>query len=291
MSTTSPKTGHQELIIITGLSGAGKSTALNVFEDAGFYCIDNLPVFLLPALVKGMADKAAARRGIALVMDIRDEDFLDTFSKELAAVKSMGLAAKLIFLDAEESVLLRRYSQLRRAHPLAQGGMVREGICAEKERLNPVKQLADQVIDTSRMAPNELRQKLLRVVEKQARMQITLLSFGHKHGLPDDADLIFDVRFLPNPYYLPDLREKTGKEAEVADYALNNEVGKKFQKMLREFLEFLIPQYAEEGKSYLTIGIGCTGGRHRSVAIAESLFAKLKAGETPVQIFHRDILK
>ncbi|MGV1100889.1 RNase adapter RapZ [Thiovibrio sp. JS02] len=280
------------LTIITGLSGAGKSTALNVFEDAGFYCIDNLPVFLLLPLLTGMAAKAGSRDRLALVMDARDRDFLSEFPAVLSKAKT-HCTLTLIFLDAGETILLRRFSQLRRAHPLSEAGNVREAIQQERRQLAALKKMADCVIDTTGLSPNELRNALLAQDSSQAiGMRLNILSFGHKHGLPEEADLLFDVRFLPNPYWVPELKEKTGKEREVADYALANETGRKFLALFLPLIDFLLPLYESAGKAYLTLAVGCTGGRHRSVAVAEALHQHLsRSANRPVFLTHRDMGK
>lgn len=280
------------LTIITGLSGAGKSTALNVFEDAGFLCIDNLPVFLLLPLLDGMALRTDGPHRLALVMDARDSELAPALAGVLKEIKPKATLTQIIFLEASDTVLLRRYSQLRRAHPLAQAGLVQDGISSEKTRLAGLRQLADRVIDTSTLTPTELRHKLLlHDASSVAAMRVNILSFGHKHGLPSEADLLFDVRFLPNPYYVAELKEKTGLDAAVAAHALKNESGSQFLVHLFSLLDFLLPKFEQAGKAYLTIVIGCTGGKHRSVAVAEALHAHLAGGKWPVKLFHRDLDK
>lgn len=285
--------GHPlALTIITGLSGAGKSTALNVFEDAGFLCIDNLPVFLLLPLLDGMARRADGPHRLALVMDARDAELAPALAGVLKEVKPKTALAQIIFLEANDTVLLRRYSQLRRAHPLAQVGLVQDGIFSEKKRLAGLRQLADRVIDTSTLTPTELRHKLLLDdASPVAAMRVNVLSFGHKHGLPSEADLLFDVRFLPNPYYVAELKDKTGLDAAVAGHALDNASGSQFLVHLHALLDFLLPEFEQAGKAYLTIAVGCTGGKHRSVAVAEELHRHLSGGKWVVKLFHRDIEK
>ena len=285
--------GHPlALTIITGLSGAGKSTALNVFEDAGFLCIDNLPVFLLLPLLDGLALRADGPHRLALVMDARDAELAPALAGVLKEVKPKTALAQIIFLEANDTVLLRRYSQLRRAHPLAQVGLVQDGISSEKKRLAGLRQLADRVIDTSTLTPTELRHKLLlHDASSVAAMRVNVLSFGHKHGLPSEADLLFDVRFLPNPYYVAELKEKTGLDAAVAGHALDNASGSQFLVHLHALLDFLLPEFEQAGKAYLTIAVGCTGGKHRSVAVAEELHGHLSGGKWVVKLFHRDIEK
>ena len=288
MSETSPLT----LTIITGLSGAGKSTALNVFEDAGFLCIDNLPVFLLLPLLDGVARKEDGPHRLALVMDARDVELAPALAGVLKEIQPKATLAQIIFLEAHDTVLLRRYSQLRRAHPLAQVGLVQDGISSEKKRLAGLRQLADRVIDTSSLSPTELRHELLlHDAAPVSAMRVNILSFGHKHGLPSEADLLFDVRFLPNPYYVAELKEKTGLDAPVAGHALDNASGSQFFVLLFNLLDFLLPEFEQAGKAYLTIGVGCTGGKHRSVAVAEEIHRHLAGGKWPVKLFHRDLEK
>jgi UPF0042 nucleotide-binding protein len=283
--------GKVNILIITGLSGAGKSTALHAFEDAGYYGIDNLPVFLLVQLARGMAKKESR---LALVMDVRDEDFLRYFPQAVAGCRAENFKIEILFLEAEENTLIRRFSQLRRVHPLSPRGAVREGIILEKQRLTTLRALADQVIDSSGMTPQELRQLL---VERYTQgsgsggLQVNLISFGHKHGLPTEADLVFDVRFLPNPHYVPELKVLTGRNGEVSSYALKNLTGKKFIELLLSLLNFLIPLYQKEGKAYLNIAVGCTGGKHRSVAVAELLRKSLEQKQVNISVLHRDIGK
>jgi len=279
------------LTIITGLSGAGKSTALNIFEDAGFYCIDNLPVFLLLPLLKGMAGKTGGPDRLALVMDARDPDLLASFASNFAEAGKHS-DPSLIFLEASDTSLIRRFSQLRRAHPLSRAGNVREAIQQERKQLAGLKKMAGCVIDTTSLSPNDLRRALLALdPAREIGMRLNLLSFGHKFGPPEEADLLFDVRFLPNPYWVPDLKEKTGQTREVADYALANETGRKFLDLLLPLLAFLIPLYEESGKAYLTLAVGCTGGRHRSVAVAEALKDTLPGSKYDIKVEHRDIDK
>ena len=280
------------LTIITGLSGAGKSTALNVFEDAGFLCIDNLPIFLLLPLLDGMARKADGPHRLALVMDARDAELAPALAGVLKEIQTKAILTQIIFLEANDTVLLRRYSQLRRAHPLAQVGLVQDGISSEKARLAGLRRLADRVIDTSTLTPTELRNKLLQHdASPVAALRVNILSFGHKHGLPSEADLLFDVRFLPNPFYVADLREKTGLDEAVAAHALENESGHRFLALLFGLLDFLLPEFEQAGKAYLTIAVGCTGGKHRSVAVAEELCRHLTGGKWVVKLFHRDMDK
>lgn len=280
------------ILIITGLSGAGKSTALHAFEDTGYYCIDNLPVFLLSQLAHGMAKKASK---LALVMDVRDADFLQHFPKAVSACAAEEFKIHLLFLEAAENTLIRRFSQHRRVHPLAPRGAVREGIQREKTHLQQLRAMADQIIDTSDMSPHDLRQQLVDRYSQSGvgnELQVNIISFGHKHGLPAEADLVFDVRFLPNPHYVPELKILTGRNPGVVSYALENSSGEKFMELLLSLLNFLIPLFRKEGKAYLNIAVGCTGGRHRSVAVAETLQKSLAPHlQTNISVFHRDMEK
>lgn len=280
------------LTIITGLSGAGKSTALNACEDAGFFCIANLPSFLLPALLAGLRTRQDGPRRLALVMDVRDADFPAAFAMIEEQVRSGAASLRLVFLEAEEAVLLRRFGHLRRSHPLASSGLILEGIRAEKEQLAPLRRMADQVIDTSSLTPAELGHRLLSQEDiSPATMRISILSFGHKHGPPHEADLMFDARLLPNPYYAPELKERTGLDPAVAAHALDHPQGKQFLTLLFALLDFAIPQYAASGKPYLTIAVGCTGGKHRSVAVAEAISRHLASSPWTTQLLHRDMEK
>lgn len=290
--TGAGKSYKSVILIITGLSGAGKSTALHAFEDAGYYCIDNLPVFLLSRLALGMAKKAGK---VALVMDARDADLLRHFPAAVSACEAEGFKIHILFLEAAENTLIRRFSQHRRVHPLAPRGVVREGIQREKMHLQPIRAMADQIIDTSDMSLQDLRQLLVDRYAQDAlgsELQVNIISFGHKHGLPAEADLVFDVRFLPNPHYVPELKILTGQNSEVASYALQNSAGEKFMELLLALLEFLLPLFHKEGKAYLNIAVGCTGGRHRSVAVVEALKKSLASHQPAnISVFHRDMEK
>jgi RNase adapter protein RapZ len=278
-------------IVITGLAGAGKSTALKLFEDQGYYCVENLPAFLLTQLVEGMAPRMSAAR-IAVVIDARDSAFAGNHARIFNRWRELSTPFTVLFLEASEETLLRRYSQERRVHPLTAGKSLREGIRLEREQLAGLRESADLVLDTTDCTPHELRRQLLaRFASRQAEraMQISFLSFGFKYGSPAEADLVLDVRFLPNPFFIPALSAKSGLEAEVASYVLENELARQFFSLISPLLTFLIPQYHREGKAYLTIGIGCTGGRHRSVAVAEELAGPVKRTWESVRISHRDL--
>lgn len=281
------------VVIVSGLSGAGRTTALRAFEDSGFYCIDNLPTFLLKELLASMAGRAGGVQGLAIGMDVRDDTFPAGFLALLPALRT-DHALELLFVEADESALLRRFSEMRRPHPLAGEATVRDGIDKERRRLTELAQAADLRIDTSNLSPHALRSRIRQRYGVQGddadRMRVTLLSFGFKHGVPVEADLLFDVRFLPNPHHVPDLRPHTGREQEVADFVLGNGEADRFLDLLLDMLSFLIPLYRREGKVALTIGIGCTGGRHRSVAVTEAVGQRLAASGEPFLIVHRELV-
>ena len=281
-------------MVVTGLSGAGKSAAIRALEDLGYLCVDNLPTVLIPTLADLILGEGATYDSVAVVVDARDRSFLDQFAgifKLLRARRDLG--TWLIFLEASDEALLRRFSETRRPHPLAPSGSVIEGILAERTRLRRIKKMADKVLDTSDLTVHELRRSFRELSEgggKQTRLTVTLLSFGYKYGVPVESDLLFDVRFLPNPYFVAELRELTGTHSEVQDYVAAAPATVPFLEMTTNLLRFLIPQYVTEGKSYLTVGIGCTGGRHRSVAVVGELKTRL-AGIAGVRwrVKHRDI--
>jgi UPF0042 nucleotide-binding protein len=282
-----------KFVVLTGLSGSGKSQAIRALEDLGYFCVDNLPVSLIPTLAD-LSRRATEIGKAAVVVDVRERAFLEQFPRVYAELRAMrGVNPLLIFLEANEETLVRRFSETRRPHPLGGHSSVTEGIREERDRLGPIRRLADRIIDTSDMTVHELRQafmKLSRGDTAQPGLLVTILSFGFKHGVPVDADLVFDVRFLPNPHFVPGLRARTGRDAVVARYVSKSHATKEFLDRTIGLLKFLIPQYVAEGKTYLTIAIGCTGGRHRSVAIAEA-FRKQLAGIPDVRwrVKHRDI--
>jgi UPF0042 nucleotide-binding protein len=280
-------------IVLTGLSGSGKSQAIRALEDLGYFCVDNLPTTLIPTLA-GLVKREGISR-VAIVVDIREKNFLAEFPKTYKRLRAMkGLNPALIFLEARHDTLVRRFSETRRPHPLAPGKSAAEGIRTERKRMNVIRGMADEIIDTSELTVHQLRQAFAGLSgvtrNEKTKLPVTLVSFGFKHGIPVDADLIFDVRFLPNPHFVPRLRLKTGKDRAVIKFMEDHRATGEMLNRLTEFLKFLIPQYVAEGKSYLTIGIGCTGGRHRSVMIAEALkntIAGLPGAR--VRVRHRDI--
>jgi len=283
------------VVIVSGLSGAGKSTALRAFEDVGYFCVDNLPTFLLAELLNNMAGRAESPRRLAVGMDVRDPSFPSSFLTLLPPLRA-DYDLELLFLEADDAALLRRFSEMRRPHPLAGTGTVREGIARERQGLADLLRRADLRIDTSTLSPHGLRGQIReRFGEKNGKdvsggLRVILLSFGFKHGVPIEADLLFDVRFLANPHYVPTLREYTGLEREVAAFVLDNDEARRFLDLLQEMLAFLIPLYRREDKAVLTIGIGCTGGRHRSVAVVQALQERLAAaGVSPLVVVHREL--
>ncbi|RJQ76492.1 MAG: RNase adapter RapZ [Desulfobacteraceae bacterium] len=288
-------TGPHRIVIVSGLSGSGKSTALKTLEDAGYFCIDNLPIVLLPDLLGRLAAlQDGEARHVALVMDIREHAFLDRYEAIAAQITKSGAALELLFLEAEEEILVRRFSQTRRPHPLAQNGSARDGIVREREQLAHLRRLASRIIDTSALSVHQLRDTVAQLYANRknaAELRIGIISFGFKHGLPAEADLVFDVRFLPNPYFIPECRERTGLDGQVSSFVLGQPETTTFLQLTADLLHFLLPQYRREKKAYLTIAVGCTGGRHRSVAIAGALREILEQrGELP-WVSHRDLGK
>lgn len=280
------------ITIITGLSGSGKSSALDAFEDSGYYCVDNLPVALLPKLLEMPVQTSSALAGLAFVMDLRESGFVAKSSKIFKDLKEKGHNLEILFLEADEDVLIRRYSQTRRHHPLAEDrGLVR-GIREEKRQLEPLRQASDRIIDTSKKTIHDLKSLVFTVVQQSARrraMRINILSFGFKYGIPHDADIIMDVRFLPNPYFVDELKNLDGRDKNVNNYVLKNEAASLFFEKFLALIDFLVPLYINEPKAYLTIAIGCTGGFHRSVAVAQKTYEHLMDRHQSVVITHRDI--
>jgi UPF0042 nucleotide-binding protein len=285
--------GGQPFIVLTGLSGSGKSQAIRALEDLGYFCVDNLPTTLIPTLAKLSLRAGGDIDKVAIVVDVREGGFLSSFPKIFRKLRAMPrLNPVLIFLEATNVALVRRFSETRRPHPLAPDRSVSEGIREERSRMNLIRALADEIVDTSDMTVHELRQFFMGLSRdrSRARLVVTLLSFGFKHGVPLDADLVFDVRCLPNPHFVPGLRRRTGRDRAVVKFMERDSSTRGFMDRLEEYLRYLIPYYVEEGKTYLTIGIGCTGGRHRSVMIAERL-RKALADIAVVRVRgkHRDI--
>lgn len=281
-------------VVLTGLSGSGKSQAIRALEDMGYFCVDNLPIALLPMLAELVLRAGSDIARAAVVVDVREGAMLDQLPRALKGLRAMrSLHPVLIFLDADDEALVRRFSETRRPHPLAPDRSAIEGIREERARMRPLRRLADHVVDTTNLTVHELRQAFRNVQAGRvpgSQLVVTVLSFGFKHGIPVDSDLLFDVRFLPNPHFVPALRPHTGRDARVRRFLDQSAATREFLDKTLALLRFLVPQYVAEGKTYLTIGIGCTGGRHRSVAVAEAL-GKGLAGLNGVQIRvrHRDI--
>ncbi|TNJ61051.1 RNase adapter RapZ [Paenibacillus hemerocallicola] len=280
------------LVIITGMSGAGKTIAVQSLEDLGFFCVDNLPPVLIPKFAE-LIDQSKGRIGkVALVIDLRGREFFTALSESLRTIKeNYTLTYEILFLDATDSTLVQRYKESRRRHPLAPEGLPLDGIHLERKLLEELKGMATQVIDTSSLKPAELKERIVSRFTSigKGSISVNVISFGFKYGVPIDADLIFDVRFLPNPHYVEQLRPNTGLDPDVYDYVMKWSETKEFLTKLIDMLQFLIPQYTKEGKSQVVIGIGCTGGKHRSVAIAEYLGKMLGNSETEVvRVSHRD---
>jgi len=279
------------LVVVTGLSGSGKSTAIKVLEDLGFYCIDNLPVALIPRFVEVWDGSAEEVRRVALGLDVRERHFPDQFPRVFEELRTGGVALEVLYLEASDEVLVRRFSETRRPHPAASGGVLEEGIRRERERLRGVREIADRVLDTSALTVHELRTTMRDLVERPEAdtMTIALVSFGYKYGLPTDADLALDCRFLPNPFFVEELRHQTGTDAAVAEYVLRREETQEFLERVVALLDFALPHYRREGKSYLTIALGCTGGRHRSIVLVEELRRRLLERGHRVLVRHRDV--
>jgi UPF0042 nucleotide-binding protein len=288
--------GKRTVVIITGLSGAGKSNALQAFEDAGYFCIDNLPPRMIPAVMETTAQGSGGPDGVVLVMDTRGRRYFgEELERNLEAVeKEEGWEHRILFIDSDDPSLVRRYKESRRPHPAARNGDVLDAIRREREDLANVREMADLVIDTSDYSALDTRLRFKKLAESLSnRMTVSLISFGFKHGTPLDVDTLLDVRFLPNPYYDPELRPLTGHDAPVREAVLGSEDCQEFLDRSGALLSFLIPRYAAEGKTYFTLGVGCTGGRHRSVAIAEELARRIEQEDAGIDLFvrHRDVEK
>ena len=283
-----------KLVIVTGMSGAGKTIALKMLEDIGFYCVDNLPISLVDKFVQLVSEGTSIEKA-ALGLDIRSGEELGNLDEILENWRRSNVDVQVLFLDANDAVLIKRYKETRRTHPLAGAGRLENGIEKEREKLAFLKREADYIIDTSMLLTRELRKELEKIFLQDARyknMYVTVLSFGFKYGIPEYADLVFDVRFLPNPYYDEHLRPLTGQVQAVRDYVMQGGTADAFLKKLYDMIDFLLPNYINEGKNQLVIAVGCTGGKHRSVTIARALYEHLEAaGEYGIRIDHRDIDK
>ena len=295
MSKARKDTSWARFIVLTGLSGSGKSQAIRALEDLGYYCVDNLPVSLLPVMGE-LAERQTEHNRVAVVMDIREPRFVSDFPRVYRRLKTnKHLLSKLIFLEAGQDELVRRFSETRRPHPLAPDRPVTEGLSEERRSLRQIRALADKVIDTSKLNVHELRQQLRELVSgrrQASKLVLTILSFGFQNGPPAEADLMFDVRFLKNPHWVPTLRPLTGKDPAVAAYIRRQPLSRTAIKKLSSLLRWMVPLYVQEGKSYLTIAIGCTGGKHRSVYVAEALKRELSDLKgVAIRVAHRDVVK
>ena len=285
--------GSRRFVILTGLSGSGKTHAIRALEDLGYFCVDNLPTLMIPTMAELAARDESGLGKVAIVVDVRERGFLKEFPRVYKKLKATpGVEPRLIFLEASHSALVRRFSETRRPHPMARGRSVPEGIQEERQRMNTIRALADLTLDTSNLTVHELRDNLMRMSRDKAgpaEMVVNLVSFGFKHGVPVDADLVFDVRCLPNPHFVEGLRPLTGRDPAVVRYMRRQPASREFIERLTGFLRFALPHYVQEGKSYLTVAIGCTGGRHRSVMIAGALEKGLKTVKgVRVRVKHRD---
>jgi UPF0042 nucleotide-binding protein len=284
----------QDLVIITGMSGSGKGTVVKAFEDLGFFCIDNLPVPLVPKFIEGFHVSGGEVERAALVIDIRAGEALDDLEKTISGLREYEFRLFVLYLEARDEVLVRRFSETRRPHPLSESRSVPEAIRLERRRLRKIRDLADVVIDTSEYSIHQVKALVMdrfRTHPRAGSLTVNLVSFGYKHGVPLEADLLFDVRFLPNPHFVSGLRSLTGRDPKVARYMRSFAETREFSDRVREFLEYLVPYYVREGKSYLTVGIGCTGGRHRSVYLAEDLRRRLDVPKVSIRVRHRDVYR
>ena len=284
--------GQTSVVIVTGLSGAGKSSALKVLEDIGYFCIDNLPATFLTKFIELSGNFSPSIKGIALVMDLREEGFLTSFPDLYRQLKKSLVTLELIFLEADDQTLIKRYSETRRKHPVAISGSVARAVVRERELLVEVRSLASYRIDSSNFTIHQFKEYIRKIVTADAnreRLNISLLSFGFRNGLPPEADIVMDVRFLPNPYFIEALRAQSGFDAGVREYVLGHPVSRSFVERFHALLKMLIPEYLREGKSYLTVAIGCTGGQHRSVAIVNHLRDSLQEDGYEISVNHRDV--
>ena len=283
---------EMEFLIITGLSGAGKSLATQTLEDLGFFCVDNLPPTLIPKFAEIIQESQGRIRRVALVIDVRGGEFFDALGTALADLEASGIRFQIVFLDASDEILVRRFEETRRKHPL--GGSILDGIRTERRRLQPLKEQAHKIIDTSTLTARELKEELADTfvrTDGRRTLAVTVTTFGYKYGIPLDADLVFDVRFLPNPYYVEALRPLPGNSPEIREFVLRSRQTVEFRQRLHDMLAYLLPQFTAEGKSHLTVAIGCTGGKHRSVVIGEDLAEFLRGAGYAVRVKHRDMRK
>lgn len=291
MTAFDARANRADIVVVTGLSGAGKSTAIKVFEDLGYYCVDNLPPVLLPKIVDVVSEARGEEARVALGMDIRGKEFLPDLSRVLDEMRGGRSAAHVLFLDAADEALLRRFSETRRKHPLAARGGAMGAIRKERRILSPLREMADAVIDTSEFNVHQLRDAVVRRFRRDGagNLKVSVISFGYRYGIPVEADMVVDVRFLDNPNFVPALKRFTGLDRGVREYVLGGRASKGFLRRLSDLLLFLLPLYRKEGKAYFTLGVGCTGGRHRSVAVAEALGDILGKGKESTVVVHRDL--
>ncbi len=280
-------------VVVTGMSGGGKSTALKMLEDAGFYCVDNLPVSLIEKFAELVSMPGSEVGKVALGLDVRSGQSFEEVAGILEKLKKAGYNLEILFMDAEDNVLIKRYKETRRIHPLAVDGRVEDGVRAERRVLEKIRHDADYVMDTSLLLTRELKEELDRIFVENAEynsLMVTVMSFGFKHGIPSDADMVMDVRFLPNPFYVDELKYKTGNDREVQEYVMGFPEAEEFMTKMSDLLQFLIPNYVKEGKYRLVIAIGCTGGKHRSVTLANALYQRMKdRGKYGIKLYHRDV--
>lgn len=280
-------------VVVTGMSGGGKSTVLKMLEDAGFYCVDNLPISLVEKFVELISMPNSEVSKVALGLDVRSDQSFEDATRILAQMKQKGYAFEILFMEADEKVLIKRYKESRRIHPLAMDGRVEDGVRRERKVLENVRKSADYVIDTTHLLTRELKEELDRIFVENGEynsLMVTVMSFGFKNGIPADADLVFDVRFLPNPFYIDQLKEKTGNDKEVQDYVMGFDEAEVFMGKLTDMIGFLIPNYVKEGKYSLVVAVGCTGGKHRSVTLANELYKRIKdKGTYGIKLYHRDV--
>jgi UPF0042 nucleotide-binding protein len=282
------------LVIVTGMSGAGKSSVLKMLEDVGYFCVDNLPIPLIPKLAQLTFEESKHIEKAALGVDVRSGQALEEIEVILNDLEQRGYQPEILFLDSSTSVLMKRYKETRRSHPLSGNGRVDKGIDLEREKLEFLKKRADYIIDTSQLLIRELKAQIDKIFvnhEKYNNFYVTVLSFGYKYGIPTDSDLVFDVRFLPNPYYIPELKSKTGNDKDVFDFVMKSEAAELFLGKLEDMLKFLIPNYIIEGKNQLVVSIGCTGGKHRSVTLSNAIVGRLTGLDFGIKVEHRDIEK
>ena len=283
-------------VIVTGMSGAGKITALKIFEDNGYYCVDNLPIDLIENFADLLFSQTSEKNKVAIGVDIRSGNNLDRINEVLENLRIKDQNYEILFLDCNNSTLIKRFKETRRSHPMGDADSVENEINTERKKLAFLRKQADYIIDTSNLLVRNLRteiEKILFMNKEYRNLFVTIMSFGFKFGVPADCDLVFDVRFLPNPYYIPELKHKTGEDKEVQDFVLDSEVSKEFLEKLTDMVKFLIPNYIDEGKNQLVIGIGCTGGHHRSVTVAKELYKQLDSADAGygIRIAHRDITR